>query len=153
MVGCGGGNGGGQAQRDRTLAQAVPEEPGACSPAPVRTDLPPSWARVSDVPPPPLPYAIDAGQQVAAFFFTSPLRARTPRSFRNKILWVVGSTANAERLAITARSGGRTVRASGDPGGGSGQIQRTMIRFPEPGCWRLDLRWGERRSAIDVRVV
>jgi hypothetical protein len=99
-----------------------------------------------------MPYAVDASEQVAAFFFTNPLQARTPRSFRNKILWVVGRTADAERLAITARSDGTTVRASGDPGAGSGQIQRTTIRFPKPGCWRLNLRWGERRSTLDVRV-
>ena len=152
VVGCGGGDGGGQARRDGTRPQGGAQAPGACSPAPVRTNVPPSWARAPDVPPPPMPYAIDSSKQVAAFFFTNPLRARTRRAFRNKILWVVGRTADAERLTITARSDGTTVRSSGDAGGGSGQIQRTTIRFPKPGCWRLDLRWGQRRSMLDVRV-
>lgn len=100
-----------------------------------------------------MPYAIDPSGQIAAFFFTDPLRARTRRAIRNQILWVVGHTVDAERLTITARSDGTTVRSSGEPGGGSGQIQRTTIRFPEPGCWRFDLRWGIRRTTLDVRVV
>lgn len=153
LGGCGGGDGGGQADRNGTRRQAVSHEPGACSPARVRTGAPPSWARLPDVPPPPMPYAIDPSAQVAAFFFTNPLQARTRRAVRNKILWVVGRSVDAEQLTITARSNGATVRASGDAGGGSGQIQRMTIRFPEPGCWRFDLRWGTRRTTLDVRVV
>jgi hypothetical protein len=164
LAGCGGD--GEPAARDGTPAPVASEpddragaatpaagdEAGPCAPAPVRSNAPPEWAGLPEVPPPPMPYAIDPSEQVAAFFFTHPLKARTPRGVRNKILWIVGRTPEAERLVITAQSAGRTVRSSGDAGGGSGQIQRTTIRFPEPGCWRLDLRWGERRARLDVRV-
>ena len=77
---------------------------------------------------------------------------RLPSSL-NKILWVVGRRANADPLTVTATKGSIRIRATGDAGGGSGQIQRTTFRFPESGCWRLGLRWGGKSATLDVRVV
>jgi hypothetical protein len=110
---------------------------------------------VSEVPDPPFPYALASGAPVAAVFFSYPLRAKLPAGTRNKILWVVGPRPKAEPLVIVARLANAPregLHARGDGSGGSGQIQRTLLQFPAPGCWRLMLRWEDHTARLDVRL-
>lgn len=103
----------------------------------------------------PSPYALARGEPVAAFLFSHPLRARLPRGTRNKILWVVGTGPKAAPLRITghvATNPRRVAHWRGDANGGSGQIQRSLLQFPAPGCWRLTLRWGSHTAQLDVHV-
>jgi hypothetical protein len=105
----------------------------------------------------PMPYALASGDDVVAFFFTHPLlagRAR-PGEPQNKVLWAVRSPEGRMPLEIVARSPDRDARAiavSADTGGGQGEIQRSIVDLPTPGCWRLSLRWGAHQATIDFRV-
>jgi hypothetical protein len=143
----------GRQEHARAVAASTPAT-GRCVPARVLRRNPPAWARISGAPPtPPTPFVVGAGDHVAGFLFRFPLRARLPVSTADKILWAIGTDAKA--LRITARRPGRTDRTVRVPvsiDGGSGQIQRSRARFPQPGCWRLELRWGSRRATVDVDV-
>jgi hypothetical protein len=101
-----------------------------------------------------LPHAVASTRDVAAFFFADPLLAGRPHRGepQNKVLWVVRGGARTP-LVITARSSnsGR-VRVVADSGGSSGQVQRTILTLPKPGCWRLDLSWDDNRARLDVQV-
>ena len=102
-----------------------------------------------------MPFALARGEQLAAFFFTHPLHVTRARE-HNKVLWVLARPNGGEPLEITAKRAGRSgaVRTKSDPGlGGNGQIQRSALDFPAPGCWRLTLRWGAERATLDVYVV
>lgn len=126
---------------------------GPCQPAPVHDRAPPAFTDIPDVPPMPHPYTVSADGEVVAFLFVHPMRVTRPGGPNNKVLWVVGRRAEAKPLLITARGPGRTVRSRGDvPMFASGQIQRSILRFPKPGCWRLDLQYGTRRTTLDVQV-
>jgi hypothetical protein len=125
----------------------------ACRPDEVQTGAPPRWTAAAALPT-EMPFALARGEQLAAFFFTHPLHVTRVRE-HNKVQWVLARPTGGEPLEITAtrpRTG--TVRAKTDPGlGGNGQIQRSALDFPAPGCWRLTLRWGAERATRDVNVV
>jgi hypothetical protein len=128
-----------------------------CSPTAIRRTSPPEWTAVAGLPM-PMPYAVASGDEVVAFFFTHPLLAGRAHSGepQNKVLWVVRSPEGGIPLDIVARipdrkSQGIAIKA--DTGGGSGEIQRSIIDVPRPGCWRLFLRWGPREATLDVRVI
>jgi hypothetical protein len=100
-----------------------------------------------------MPHAIASTGDVAAFFFAHPLVAGRGQA-QNKVLWVVRGGSRTP-FAIVARSAksARAVQFTGDSGGASGQIQRTILTLPRPGCWRLDLSWGAgKRARLDVQV-
>jgi hypothetical protein len=126
---------------------------GPCRAAPVRHDRPPAWTDLAGVPP-DMPYAVASPATAAAFFFRYPLVAGPPDSggARNKVLWVVRG-GSREPFVVTARSDGApTVRLTGDSNGASGEVQRTILELPAAGCWRLDLRAGDKRARVDVDV-
>jgi hypothetical protein len=123
----------------------------ACVPADLRRGAPPAWARLPGVPT-SVPYAVATGGRVAAFFFTRPLRAGR----RGKLLWVVPRPGQTRAMTVRAgrmpRAGAPVVVVRADAGAGSGEIQRTILRLPAPGCWRVEVRSGSRRATLDVRV-
>jgi hypothetical protein len=92
-----------------------------------------------------MPYVLgDRGDIVAVLWAEDdPLVVPPARDRNNKILWVarVGSGS----LHIRARLGGsgRAVRRT--VGGGPGP---SIIDLPRPGCWSLDLHWGEDRDRL-----
>jgi|GEM_PF-6439725 len=135
-------------------APAARSAPSRCTPAAVRRAGVPRWARLSGVPAaPPTPYVVGAGDRAAGFLFVYPLRVGLPAGAANKILWALDGPGAP--LRITARRPGQAgaalaIDASAD--GGAGRVQRSRVRFPHPGCWRLELRWGARRATLNVAV-
>jgi hypothetical protein len=156
---CASGNEGDDGPNRPTETGKADEATGAdrpCVPTAIRRTSPPEWTAVAGLPM-PMPYALSPGDEVAAFFFTHPLLAGRARRGepQNKVLWVVRSPKDGMPLEIVARSPDRNARGiavPADTGGGSGEIQRSIIDLLRPGCWRLFLRWGAREATIDVRV-
>jgi hypothetical protein len=97
-----------------------------------------------------------AGQMVAVLF-GYPLSQPPAEGRNNKILWVAGPAAPTPHdpsvrldyndLLIEARLGGRGEPVQRRIAGGPGP---SIVDLPEPGCWRLTLRWSGRTDIIDL---
>ena len=82
--------------------------------------------------------------------FGYPLTSPPRPSRANKILWVA-QTRTAGRLTIEAQLGGSGPVVTRDVGFGGGQ---SVIDLPKPGCWRMTLRWDDRRTdTVDLPYV
>ncbi|GAA1201940.1 hypothetical protein [Pseudonocardia alaniniphila] len=110
----------------------------------------PEWARTGfTAPEPAMPYVLGDGGHVAAILF-GPLTSPPEPGRNNKILWVAREPASTGPLLITAR------RSPGDPPvvrevpGGPGP---SAVDLPAPGCWTLDLRWGERTDTVRLNYL
>jgi hypothetical protein len=99
-----------------------------------------------------MPHAISQGRDLAALLFGHPLSAPPVQGRANKILWVsrIPATPGSD-LHIRARryAGGRPVgrAVSRVVAGGPGP---SIVNLPEPGCWRLRLRWSGHRDTLDL---
>lgn len=128
---------------------------GSCRADEVSRGAVPVWARRPGAPSPAPPHVSATGSRVEAFLFVSPLRARMPANAANKVLWYFaeGVPPGTLRIAASRPGDGRSPRhVESDPGDGAGHVQRSRIRFPSSGCWRLTLSWGSRRAILDVDV-
>jgi len=82
--------------------------------------------------------------------FGYPLTSPPRPSRANKILWVA-QTRTSGRLTIEAQLAGAGPVVTRDVGFGGGQ---SVIDLPEPGCWRLTLRWDDRLTdTVDLPYV
>jgi hypothetical protein len=127
----------------------------ACVPAAIHHGAPPGWtgpAWSSSSPGLRIPYSLASGGKAAAFFFATTLRAGHPTNPANKILWIVRLPRDGSPLWITARSGGRTVRASWPADSAPGQIYPSYVDLPTPGCWVITLGWHGHHATIDLEV-
>lgn len=124
----------------------------ACVPAPIHHGAPPSWTAPAFSSSSRLPYSLASGDKAAAFFFAPTLRAGHPTNPANKVLWIVRLPRDGSPLRITARSGGRTVRASWPDNSSPGQIYPSYVDLPTPGCWVITLGWHGHRATIDLQV-
>lgn len=109
----------------------------------------PAWARAGFTPSStPMPYVLsDRGDMVAILWAAhDPLVAPPAADRNNKILWVsrVGGTPGTP-LLIHATLADRTVTHTVDGGPGP-----SIIDLPAPGCWSLDLTWGNNHDHVDV---
>src|SRR4051812_11976360 len=99
----------------------------------------PSWARTgfSD-PRPRIAHVLGRSGRIVAILFADPLLAPPARDRANKILWVPRVTPQGPlRFVIRASHGDLTVTRVLPTGPGP-----SYVDLPEPGCWRLRLRWG-----------
>lgn len=124
----------------------------ACVPQIDRGVLP-DWARTgfSD-PEPRMPHVIGMSGEVAAILFGDPLSSPPSGDHANKILWVARQLdAAAPQLSISAQrmDGTKTVGTPVERSveGGPGP---STIDLPEPGCWRMTLRWADRTDTLDL---
>ena len=113
----------------------------------------PVWARAgfSD-PRPRIPHVLGHSGQIVAVVFGYPLRSPPAPRRNNKILWVSRTRPQtsaalwirAQRMA-GERSVGAPVRriVAGGPG-------PSLVDVPEPGCWRVTLRWSGRVDTLDL---
>ena len=128
---------------------AVPSDAGCrtdYSPVPL-----PTWARGGFTPPDvPVPYVLsDAGDIVAILWAThDPLVAPPVAGQNNKILWVprVASPVGTPlQIRATLTATGTTVTRTVDGGLGP-----STIDLPAPGCWSLDLTWGDHHDHLEL---
>lgn len=128
---------------------AVPSDAGCrtdYSPAPL-----PTWARGGFTPPDgPAPYVLsDAGDIVAILWAThDPLVAPPVAGRNNKILWVprVASPVGTPlQIRATLTATGMTANRAVENGQGP-----STIDLPAPGCWSLDLTWGDHHDHLEL---
>ncbi len=121
---------------------------GSCTTDHKRAPLP-EWAREGFfTPAPPMPYVLgDRGEIIAILWADhDPLQVPPPPGRNNKILWVA-SDGSTDPLTIraTLRPSGETVtrRVADGPG-------PSIVDLPAPGCWSLDLTWGDHHDHLDL---
>lgn len=108
----------------------------------------PGWARSGFTPPDqPVPHVLgDRGDIVAVVWAEHhPLVAPPAADRSNKVLWVarVGASEGPLEIRATLPSTGQTVVRTVDGAPGP-----STIDLPAPGCWALDLAWGEQRDHL-----
>ena len=119
---------------------------GSCDGTP-RTGVLPSWARDGfSEPAPAVPHVLSRDGRMVAILF-APLQSPSAAGRNNKILWVERPDSPGTPLTLDAvrdGSGGTVVqRELAGPG-------PSTVDLPQPGCWRLTLRWGGFRDTIDL---
>ena len=121
----------------------------ACSP--LDTGPLPVWALsgFSDPTETP-PFARSASGDLVAIVFGNPLRADpSAQGPQNKILWVTRTPPQAtDQLTITARLENSDQVTEIDLHQAPGP---SIVDVPTPGCWLMQLRWGEHTDTIALR--
>jgi hypothetical protein len=110
----------------------------------------PGWARsgFSD-PAPTVPYVLGDGGHIAAILF-GPLTSPPEPDRSNKILWVAREPAPPGPLLIVARRSPDDPPVVREVPGGPGP---SGVDLPAPGCWTLDLRWGDRTDTVRLNYL
>ena len=117
-------------------------------PALVRRDALPGWARTGfSGDGSGTPHVLGARGDIVAVLFDYPPRASAEG---NKILWVSRLPLRpSEPLHIDAATerGGPSFKRDLPDGPGP-----SIVRFPAPGCWRLELRWAGNSDSLTLKV-
>ncbi|MFG1779977.1 hypothetical protein ACGFIG_26545 [Micromonospora sp. NPDC049048] len=122
----------------------------------VETGPLPDWADAGFSGSTRMPHVFGFGGEIVAVLFGHPLAHSRKVGTNNKILWVARpaptSPAAATRgpLRITATLDGTGTRVTREVDGGPGP---SIIDMPQPGCWRLELRWSGRTDVMDLVYV
>lgn len=129
----------------RRSTVATPPPASACTP--LLTGAPPVWARDGFSGNSYPPFAYSSSGDLVAIVFGDPLTAPPAADHNNKILWVAraGGFGN---LVITGHLEGSDRTVTVDTGASPGP---SIVDMPAPGCWHLDLSWGDQRDSIDLR--
>ncbi|GAA1477104.1 hypothetical protein GCM10009623_15500 [Nocardioides aestuarii] len=131
-------------------APASPADPttaGSCV-SPVPSGLLPAWARAGfSSPRPRIPHVVGDDGGIAAILFAQPLTSPPSDDHNNKVLWVSRETGDGSPLRITATLDDGSRRVSRVVEGGPGP---SYLDLPEPGCWRLALRWGDEEDSLSL---
>jgi hypothetical protein len=95
-----------------------------------------------------MPYVMGDRGDIVAILWSDhdPLVVPPAARRNNKILWVARvSTGGSLRIRAQLTGSGRTAarRVDGGPG-------PSIIDLPAPGCWSLDLTWGEQRDHVQL---
>ena len=118
---------------------------------PLKTGPLPDWALsgFSDPTETP-PFARSASGDLVAIVFGNPLRADpSAQGPQNKILWVTRTPPQAtDQLTITARLENSDQVTEIDLHQAPGP---SIVDVPTPGCWLMQLRWGEHTDTIALR--
>ena len=117
---------------------------------PVPAAVLPTWARAgfSD-PKPRIPYVLGDDGDIVAILFGQPLTSPPSPDHGNKVLWIAREAAFGQTLHITATRAGTSTSVSREVVGGPGP---SYLDLPEPGCWHLALRWGDRTDSLDLAI-
>lgn len=107
----------------------------------------PPWARAGfSEAKPKMPYVLGDDGRIVAIVFGEPLTAPESADHANKVLWV--TRAGSGSLTINARlsTGATPVVVKLEAPGPS------FLNLPTPGCWHLDLSWGDQTDALNIGV-
>ena len=127
----------------------APAAPAACA-AEVAPAVLPEWARRGfSEPEPTVPYVLGDGGHIAAILF-GPLTSPPEPGRNNKILWVAREPPSPAPLLITARRSPDDPPVVREVPGGPGP---SAVDLPAPGCWTLDLRWGDRSDTVRLNYL
>lgn len=102
---------------------------------------------------PRVPHAIGRSGEIAGIVVAGRLTSPPAPRASNKILWVARRPLDAPsdlRIPAQRMDGSDEI---GSPvshvvEGGPGP---STVDLPEPGCWRLTLRWAEQVDSVDLR--
>jgi len=100
-----------------------------------------------------LPYVIADPSIAAGFLFGYPPRSGTPSNPSNKILWVVGRPRQGNDLTISVspvNGNSSAIHMAVPANSGPGEIYPSEVDVPAPGCWRLDLAWGQNQASVEL---
>ncbi|GAA2093532.1 hypothetical protein [Actinomadura alba] len=140
-----------QSRTAAPAAQAAPWAAGACAPRVAKGSLP-TWARsgFSDAGAARIPHVVSARGDMIAALFAYPTRAWPGDGDGSKILWISRLRQQpSSPLKIDAYRDGSQQPVHREMTGGAGP---SLIKLPEPGCWRLKLSWSGHSDTIDLRV-
>jgi hypothetical protein len=136
---------------DAPAAKAAPSA-AATSAAGCSTDYParklPSWAATGFRKGATIPYVVGDEGQIAAIVWQEhePLVVPSPEGRNNKILWAARPPAQlGEDLHIRATLDGTGETVDRTIEGGPGP---STVDLPKPGCWSMELSWGEHRDHL-----
>lgn len=136
---------------DDPAAKAEPSAP-ATSTAGCSTEYPartlPSWADTGFRKGATIPYVVGDEGQIAAIVWEehAPLVVPSPKGRNNKILWAARPPAQlGEDLHIRASLEGTDEVVTRTIEGGPGP---STVDLPKPGCWSMDLSWGEHHDHL-----
>jgi hypothetical protein len=112
----------------------------------VKPTLLPPWARTgfSD-PEPKAPYVSGKDGGIVGILFGQPLNSPPAQDHNNKVLWVVQEDSGPLRIE------GR-LAAGDDPVVIESVTGPSFLDLPSPGCWHLDLTWGDHTDSVDLGV-
>jgi hypothetical protein len=129
-------------------ASGGPATAPAFSCAPLEQTPLPEWARAGfSRPAAPVPHTTGRNGLIVAIPF-GPLAARPDPGRSNKVLWAA-RVVDAGEFTVDARLGGSTRQVHLDLGPAPGP---SIVDLPAPGCWQLDLRWGDgHRDTVNLR--
>lgn len=119
----------------------------------VETGSLPDWADAGFSGDARVPHVFGAKGDIVAVVFAHPLRQHRKDGSNNKILWVARAATTSPdpsapaTLVITATLDGTDTRVTREVAGGPGP---SIIDMPQPGCWRLDLRWFGHTDTMDL---
>lgn len=114
----------------------------------------PTWAAAGFTPPTqPMPHVLSDGGDIVAILWAAhdSLVAPPAADRNNKILWVprVSSPVGAP-LEIHATLNGTGQTATRTVDGGPGP---SIVDLPSPGCWSIDLTWGDHHDHLELEYV
>jgi hypothetical protein len=92
-----------------------------------------------------MPFVLsDSGDLVAILWSDHDPLSAPPRADRNnKILWVSRAFGAPLQIKATLTVSGQTATRTVDGGPGP-----SIIDLPAPGCWSLDLAWGDHHDHL-----
>lgn len=130
-----------------TNTAAVATPPSACHP--LETGPLPEFARAGFSSPEGNPFALSTDGTMVAVVFANPLVSPATPDRGNKILWVpLEIPAATDTLMITGHLEGTDLTTTVNIGTAPGP---SYVDMPAPGCWRLDLKWGNHSDSMYLR--
>jgi hypothetical protein len=134
-----------------TSEQAVAWPAGDCTPR-VAKGLLPTWARTgfTSTEAAKIPHVMGSRGDIVAVLFAYPTRAWPREGDGSKILWVSRVPQQPMNpLKIDAYLDGSRQPVHREVAGGPGP---SLMKLPEPGCWRLRLSWSGHSDTIELKV-
>jgi len=129
--------------------------PGGCGSTKVFEDSVPAWIDVATAHNTPrVPYVLAVEGTAVGLIFVSPMRAGHPENPSNKVIWAVRVLRDRSSLEITGHPLGATspsIRQTVQAGvPAEGNIYRSIVDVPNPGCWHFDLSWNGQHAAVEL---
>lgn len=126
----------------------------SCGATPIYKGGVPDWIRQQFAPSvrtDAIIYVVASPSKAAGILFGYPLSAGHPTNPSNKILWLVDGPPTGPSLEIMGHIVDSSVAPVRQdvPFIASGQAP-SIVDFPNPGCWHLELSWSGHTATVDI---